>query len=91
MRVKPVGATVYGIDLGKTSFHVVGTDAEGRAVQRVTLSRNTIFTFFSNASPALIGMEACPGSQWLARRLEMSGPSAVTRHCVLPPYQGSAH
>ncbi|WP_283151231.1 IS110 family transposase [Silvimonas soli] len=73
MRNKPVGATVYGIDLGKTTFHVVGLDAAGHPVQRITLSRNTIFTFFSNATAALIGMEACPGSQWLARKLESMG------------------
>lgn len=73
MRNKPVGATVYGIDLGKNTFHVVGTDATGRLLQRITLSRSTIFTFFANATAALIGMEACPGSQWLARRLEGLG------------------
>lgn len=73
MRNQPVGATVYGIDLGKNTFHVVGADASGRPIQRLTLSRATIFTFFSNASPALIGMEACPGSQWLGRKLEALG------------------
>ena len=73
MRVKPVGAVVYGIDLGKSSYHVAGTDRDGRVVQRVTLGRATIFAFFSNASAALIGMEACPGSQWLARRLQSLG------------------
>lgn len=73
MRNKPVGATVYGIDLGKNTFHVVGTDSSGRPIQRVTLGRNTIFTFFANAQAALIGMEACPGSQWLARKLEALG------------------
>ena len=75
MRVKPIGAVVYGIDLGKSSYHVVGTNQEGRIVQRATLSRATIFAFFSNAAPSLIGMEACPGSQWLARRLESIGHS----------------
>jgi transposase len=73
MRVQSNGAAVYGIDLGKTTFHVVGTDAAGRPIQRVKLSRATIFTFFGNAPAALIGMEACPGSQWLARRLTRLG------------------
>lgn len=73
MRNKPMGATVYGIDLGKKTFHVVGVDASGQPIQRITLSRTTIFSFFSNASHALIGMEACPGSQWLARKLEALG------------------
>lgn len=73
MRNRPAGATVYGIDLGKNTFHVVGTDSSGRPIQRVTLGRNTIFTFFANAQVALVGMEACPGSQWLARKLEALG------------------
>jgi hypothetical protein len=62
IRVKPCGASVYGIDLGKSTFHVVGNDANGHLVRRVTLGRQTIFHFFANASTALIGMEAWP---WL--------------------------
>jgi transposase len=73
MRNQPLGAVVYGIDLGKTTFHVVGIDVTGRPIQRVKLSRATIFKFFSNASQAMIGMEACPGSQWLARKLQALG------------------
>jgi transposase len=73
MRTHPQNATVYGIDLGKTWFHVVGTDATGEVVQRCKFSRTTIFPFFANAPKALIGMEACPGSQWLARKLEAFG------------------
>lgn len=73
MRNQPCGAVVYGIDLGKTSFHVVGLDTAGFPVQRVKLGRATIFQFFANATPALIGMEACPGSQWLARKLQALG------------------
>lgn len=43
MRNKPVGAATYGIDLGKNTFHIVGIDASGCPVQRVTLSGATIF------------------------------------------------
>jgi len=73
MRNQPLGAVVYGIDLGKTSFHVVGLDGSGRPMQRITLSRTSVFRFFGNAAAALIGMEACPGSQWLARKLQALG------------------
>lgn len=73
MRNRPADASVYGIDLGKTCFHVVGFDREGRPLQRLKLTRAGIFKFFGNASAALIGMEACPGSQWLARKLEQLG------------------
>jgi len=69
MRNQPLGAVVYGIDLGKTRFDVVGCDAAGRPIQRVKFSRDTLFAFFATAPKALIGMEACPGAQWMARKL----------------------
>jgi transposase len=72
IRNKPLG-TVYGIDLGKNLFHVVGTDPTGSIVQRVKFRRETVLAFFDRAEPSLIGMEACPGSQWLARKLQAFG------------------
>ena len=45
MRDQPRGAAVYGIDLGKTSFHVVGLDASGHTIQRLKLGRTTVFQF----------------------------------------------
>jgi transposase len=73
MRNIPCGAPVYGIDLGKNTFHAVGVDNVGKSLQRVTLNRTSIFHFFANTPAALIGMEACPGSQWLARKLQSLG------------------
>ena len=73
IRNKPRGATVYGVDLGKNIFHVVGTDPTGNVIQRVKFRRDTLLAFFVRAEPALVGMEACPGSQWLARKLQAMG------------------
>ena len=70
MRNQPRGATSYGIDIGKNIFHVAGFDQSGKPVQRAKFSRATIFRFFANAPTALIGLEACPGAQWLARKLQ---------------------
>jgi transposase len=75
IRTQARHATVYGIDLGKNVFHVVGADAAGAIVHRVKFRRHTLLTFFEGAEPALIGMEACPGSQWLARKLQTMGHS----------------
>jgi transposase len=75
IRNTPRGATVYGIDLGKNIFHVVGTDPAGNVVQRLKFRRDTLLIFFERANPALVGMEACPGSQWLARKLQAIGHS----------------
>jgi transposase len=59
----------YGVDLGKSKFHVVGLDEKGHGVLRRTFRRNTLLEFFANAPSSLIGMEACPGAHWLARKL----------------------
>jgi transposase len=66
-------AAIYGIDLGKSRFDVVASDATGRPSSRHKLTRRTILPFFEQSAPALIGMEACPGAQWLARKLAGMG------------------
>jgi transposase len=73
MRNKPRGAAVYGVDLGKNLFHVVGVDTAGQVIQRAKFRRETALTFFERAEPAIVGMEACPGSQWFARKLQAIG------------------
>jgi transposase len=75
IRNRPRNAAVYGIDLGKNIFHVVGTDSAGNVVQRVRFRRDTLLAFFERADRALVAMEACPGSQWLARKLQAMGHS----------------
>lgn len=70
---KGVGAAVYGINFGKNRFDVVGCDATGKLIQRSKLTRWTLPTFFAAAPEALIGMKACSGAQWLARKLIAMG------------------
>jgi hypothetical protein len=43
----------------------------------VKFTRDTLFGFFAAAPKALIGMEACPGAQWMARKLSGARP-----HCA---------
>lgn len=69
----PKDAAVYGVDLGKNLFHVIGLDDRGAVVQRVKFRRDTLLAFFERASRTTVGMEACPGSQWLARKLQQMG------------------
>jgi transposase len=73
IRNKPQGASVYGVDIGKNIFHVVGLDGGGAPIQKVKFRRETLLQFFERAESALVGMEACPGSQWLARKLQALG------------------
>jgi transposase len=73
IRNHPADAATFGIDIGKNIFHVVGVDVTGQPVQRIRLRRDTLLQFFERAKPAVVGMEACPGSQWLARRIRAWG------------------
>jgi len=73
IRNQPRDAVVFGVDIGKNIFHIVGIDEAGRPIQRVRVRRDTLLQFFARAKPAIVGMEACPGSQWLARKLNVFG------------------
>jgi transposase len=57
------------IDIGKSVFHVVAVNREGSVIKRAKFARETLQSFFDLAPKTAIGMEACPGSQWLARKL----------------------
>jgi len=56
-----------GIDIGKTSFHLIGLDVRGAIVLRQKLSRGQIEERLANMPACLIGMEACVGSHHLSR------------------------
>jgi transposase len=73
MRNHPRGAAVYGIDIGKVRFDVVAQDERGAIIQRAKFRRDTLLAHFAAAPKALVGMEACPGAQWLARKLRELG------------------
>ncbi|SFD39993.1 Transposase [Devosia psychrophila] len=71
IRNAPKEAAVFGVDLGQNLFHVVGLDERGSVIQRAKFRRDTVPAFFQRASPTLVGVEACPGSQWFARKLQL--------------------
>ena len=62
-----------GIDLGKTTFHLVGLNEGGEVVVRKKFSRRQLLHFTSNLRVALIGMEACGGAHFLGRALREQG------------------
>jgi transposase len=62
-----------GIDIGKTTFHLVGCNQAGAMVARQQYSRSKLLEYLVNLPSCLIGMEACPGSQHLARVLRSYG------------------
>ena len=67
---------VIGIDIGKSTFHVVGLDRRGRVALREKWSRSQLAARVANLPPCLIGMEACVGAHHLARKLIALGHDA---------------
>lgn len=65
--------TTVGHDIGKSVFHLIGLDVRGKIIRRQPLTRARLFLMTANLPPCLIGMEACPGSHFLARRLTEQG------------------
>jgi transposase len=53
-----------GIDLGKTTFHLVALSATGKVLLRKKFTQKQLITFTANLQTSLIGMEACSGG-WI--------------------------
>lgn len=64
---------VIGIDIGKTTFHLIGQDQRGAIVMRAKVSRGQLMRRLSNIPPCVIGMEPCAGAQHIARRFRDYG------------------
>ena len=65
--------TRVGIDLAKTVFQVHGVDKRGKTVLRKQLKRAQLLEFFANLRRCVIGMEACGGAHYWARKLSSLG------------------
>lgn len=65
--------SVLGIDIAKQVFHLVGMDEHGTIQLRKRLARAQVMTFIAQLPPTLIGMEACGGAHYWARRLREHG------------------
>jgi transposase len=61
--------TTAGIDLAKLIFQVHGVNERGKTVLRKAFKRADLIKFFANLAPCLIGMEACGGAHFWARKL----------------------
>ena len=75
-----------GIDLGKTTFHLVGMDQRAEVLLRKRFSRMQLLQFTANLKVKLIGMEACGGSHFLGRALREQGHDVrlIPAQCVKP-------
>jgi transposase len=62
-----------GIDLGKTTFHLVALGTAGKVLVRRKFSQRQLLTYTANMATSLIGLEACSGSHFLGRALRKQG------------------
>jgi transposase len=62
-----------GIDLGKTTFHMVTLDDNGKVLLKKKFTQRQLITFTANLQTSLIGMEACSGAHFLGRALRAQG------------------
>jgi transposase len=64
---------VLGIDIAKRVFHAVGMDDRGHIVYRKRLARHDLMPLIAKLPPMRIGIEACGGAHYWARRFRASG------------------
>jgi len=65
--------TSIGIDLGKTTFHLIALDQRGKVVSKQKFSRKQLLAYSANLPNSLIGMEACAGAHFLGAALRDQG------------------
>jgi len=65
--------STVAIDLAKKIFHLVGADRTGKILWRKRLTRNALMPFMAQLPPVLIGIEACGGAHYWARRFREHG------------------
>jgi transposase len=71
-----------GIDLGKTTFHLVALGDKGKVLLKKKFTQKQLITFTANMQTCLIGMESCSGSHFLGRALRAQGKRVVLAVCT---------
>ena len=62
-----------GIDLGKTTFHLVALGERNKVLVRKKFSRAPLLTYTANLPASLIGLEACAGAHFPGGALRAQG------------------
>ena len=79
--------TTLGIDLAKDVFQLHGVDGRGKTVLQKKLGRKQLSGFLAQLPPCLVGMEACAGSHYWARRFQGMGHTVRLMHAkYVRPY-----
>ena len=62
-----------GIDLGKTTFHLVALGERNKVLVRKKFSRAQLLAYTANLQKSLIGLEACAGAHFMGAALREQG------------------
>jgi hypothetical protein len=62
-----------GIDLGKTTFHLVALDNHGKIVIKKKFSRKQLLAYTANLPTSPVGIEACSGAHFIGAALRHQG------------------
>ena len=83
--------TVIGIDLAKKSFQIHGNDKLGKQRLKKSLTPAKAYELFANLKPCLVGMEACGGAHYAARKIRSLGHQVkiIAPQFVKPFVQGN--
>ena len=65
--------SVFGVDLGKNVYSVVGLEASGAVVMRRRIRRETLIALAEKLPACVVGMEACCGAHHLGRVFAANG------------------
>lgn len=65
--------TTVSVDLAKALFQLHAIDEQGKTALRKQLKREQVVPFFATLEPCLVGMEACGGAHYWARKLQALG------------------
>ena len=78
--------TTVGLDLAKRVVQLHGEDGQGRIVMQKMLKRESVFAWFAQRSPCVVGMEACGSAHHFARELAALGqtPRIMAAEFVRP-------
>lgn len=82
---------VLGIDLGKSTFHLIGRDSHEHNIYKKKLTRQKLIEFIVQLPPCIIAFEACGGAHWLARLCQQQGhsPKLIPPQYVKPYVKGN--
>jgi transposase len=62
-----------GLDLAKDVFQIHRINEHGKVVEKKRIRRNRLLSYFASIPVHLVGMEACAGSNYWARKIEALG------------------